>query len=342
MSAAPAANSTFGQSSGQSGARNVPCRSRDLFANGKAPNYEPVVPSGSHAYRSVRTAGVVARRSGDRASGRQAAGDRRQCGGGQRCAPAARASCCMGAVMQQHRTGRRQSLTSWPARKVLSSPIPPEFDGRWNYPHQTAPPSKAGTEPADDIGFILRLMDALVADRSADAKRIYVSGTSNGAFLTYGLMCTASERLAATAVLIASMFDAQATACKPARAVPLMAIAGTNDQVVPYDGWLYPTGRLQSMAETMEFWRRLHACSGQRRTILPRGKDGDPTQITKIDWTGCARDGAVQLYRVAGGSHTLPSLAAPASDQGIPSERRSTAMETSDVVWQFFKQWSLP
>ena len=41
--------------------------------------------------------------------------------------------------------------------------------------------------------FIGRLMDALVADKIAEPKRIYVSGFSNGALLTYGLMCSMPE-----------------------------------------------------------------------------------------------------------------------------------------------------
>ncbi len=247
--------------------------------------------------------------------------------------------------------GRREATAtnrSSPALDALAQKMgfvaayPAGIDGRWNYPLQTAQPSMAGSAPADDLGFVLKLIDSLVSEHVADAKRIYVSGTSNGAFLTYALMCNAPQRFAAVAVLIASMFEAQVTACKPARPVPVMAIAGTNDVIVPYDGWLYPTGRLTSIAETMEFWRRQHGCSGQKSTPLPKGKDDDPTRIVRVDWTGCTSENAVRLYRVEGGEHTLPSLAPLEAAQGMPTVRRSTAMETSEEVWSFFKQWTLP
>lgn len=216
-------------------------------------------------------------------------------------------------------------------------------EGRWNYPQQVTEPRMVGDVPADDIGFVLRVIDVLVGEKIADAKRIYVSGTSNGAFLSFGLMCLASERIAGAAVLIASMFEKQVSACKPTRNVPVVAVAGTNDTIVPYDGWLYPADRLTSIAETMEFWRQRHGCTGQKRALLPRGQEGDPTRVVQIDWTGCRPDGAVTLFRVQGGGHTLPSRQPqpPDQGQGIPKERRSTAIETSEVVWTFLKQWSL-
>jgi polyhydroxybutyrate depolymerase len=241
---------------------------------------------------------------------------------------------------QPHATSRR--LDELAAREGFVAAYPAGLEGRWNYPSQVVQPSMAGSEPADDMGFVLRLIDTLVGERTADPMRIYASGTSNGAFLTYALMCHASERLAAAAALIAGMFEAQMSACRPARAVPLLSIAGTNDMVVPYDGWLYPTGRLASIAETMEHWRRLHGCTGQSATMLPQGEEADTTRIVQLDWTGCARDGAVRLYRVQGGGHTLPSLQPPEPAQGISAERRSTALETSVAVWSFLRQWSLP
>lgn len=238
-----------------------------------------------------------------------------------------------------HRTSERLDALAVKERFVIAYPA--GLEGRWNYPGQGSPPSRAGGDAADDIGFVLKLVDALIADNIADRQRIYVSGTSNGALLTFGLICQHGDRLAAAAALISSMYEAQMSACEPARPVPLLAIAGTDDWVQSYDGWLGPFGRLTSVPETLEFWRRKHGCSGQTRSVLPAGRDGDPTRIVRVDWTGCTHDGALSLYRVEGGGHTLPSRSPPDTGQGVPSERRSTVFETSEQVWQFLKRWSL-
>lgn len=236
---------------------------------------------------------------------------------------------------------------------------PAGLAGRWNY-HQQTPdlvptvgkdgsllvmPDRA-QQPADDIGFIRALMDVLVAERIADPKRIYASGASNGGLLTYGLMCFAADRIAAAAPLIANMSEAQIVACKPVRPVPAIFIAGTDDRIMLYDGMIgLLGGRLTSIPETIEFWRRLHGCRSQFVARTDGSVSADGTSWSKIDWVHCgpADSGAyLRFYRIDGGGHTLPSRVPQSQQEQAKNGRRSTALETSEVVWDFLKQWSLP
>ena len=196
---------------------------------------------------------------------------------------------------------------------------------------------------ADDFGFLSKLIDALIEAKLADPKRVYVSGTSQGGFMTYSLTCGLSEKIAAAAALIASMTDAQIELCKPARAVPLMVIGGTNDRIVPYDGWLTSDDRLTSVPETLEFWRRKHGCKAQKAAMLPARKQSadNRTRTVLVEWLGCKADGGLRLYRVKGGGHTLPSVDPISEDALKGFGARNGDIETSEEVWTFVKRWSL-
>ena len=50
-----------------------------------------------------------------------------------------------------------------------------------------------------NTGFISALIDSLTADLNIDTTRVYATGMSNGAFMTYTLGCELSDRIAAIA-----------------------------------------------------------------------------------------------------------------------------------------------
>ncbi len=212
---------------------------------------------------------------------------------------------------------------------------PSALQGQWNHAGRTGSLSKAGSEPADDIGFMGRLIDWLVAEKIADPARVHVSGTSAGGFMTYSILCLLSDKIAAAAPFLASMTEAQMTPCKPVRVVPMMVIAGTDDRVVPYDGQLTKSGRLTSVPETLEFWRRLMGCTGQHSAAMPHREPGDPTRTLIVDWSGCRQGTALRLYRVEGGGHILPALTPASAEQRWG--RRNRDFETSVETWEFFK-----
>jgi polyhydroxybutyrate depolymerase len=137
------------------------------------------------------------------------------------------------------------------------------------------------------------------------------------------------------------MTDHQRDDCKPARPVPLVAIAGTNDTTQWYDGWIYQAGRLLSVAESIEFWRGRHGCTGQQGRLLPHRRADDRTRIALIEWTGCAGSAPLRLYRVQGGGHQLPSTVGGSTPLSDPQFGvRSADIETAEEVWAFFKRFT--
>jgi poly(3-hydroxybutyrate) depolymerase len=88
------------------------------------------------------------------------------------------------------------------------------------------------------------------------------------------------------------------------------------------------------MPETMEFWRHLHNCTGQDWHGLPHRDGTGATHVALISWTGCSAGGSVQLLRVQGGGHQLPTLAPDAEPK--PGNLRNHDIETAEAVWRFF------
>jgi polyhydroxybutyrate depolymerase len=227
-------------------------------------------------------------------------------------------------------------------REGFVAVYPDAIDKAWNYGRPySGEATKIGAETVDDIGFIRRLIDDLIAREIADPDRIYVAGNSLGALMTYAVACSLSDKIAAAAALVGSMTEHQAADCLPVRPLPMMLIAGTNDYMLPYDGWLYPNGRVLSVVETLEHWRRLSGCSGQTFKRLPHLNRDDRTRVEVIEWTGCRKGAELRLFKVVGGGHRTPRLSLddnPATAHKFG--RRNYDFEAAEEIWKFVKQYA--
>jgi polyhydroxybutyrate depolymerase len=94
----------------------------------------------------------------------------------------------------------------------------------------------------NDVKFIDQLITYLVLTCNADSARVYITGMSNGGFMSSRLACELRGRIAAIAVVGASM-DLQGD-YQPLGPLPVMYIQGTKDPLVPYQG-----GAMKKVAE---------------------------------------------------------------------------------------------
>jgi polyhydroxybutyrate depolymerase len=217
----------------------------------------------------------------------------------------------------------------------------PEAIGKWSYGRPIdAPMPKVHGKTVDDVGFISKLIDGLVEMKIADPTHVYVTGMSRGGLMTYTLMCALADRFAAAAPLISGMTDHQRETCHPSRPIPIMVVAGTNDESQWYDGQVTRAGRLLSIPETMEFWRRRNGCTAETAASLPHRDASDPTRVRLLEWTNCRNHAHLRLYRVNDGGHQLPSFA-PSDDATTKTfGLRNHDIETADEFWTFAKTMS--
>jgi len=214
---------------------------------------------------------------------------------------------------------------------------PEGLTGRWAYADTRPVGLPDGQGLVDDFGFIGALLDKMVADHVADPARVYVAGVSNGALMAWTLACRMPERLAGVAALISGMIERQAQQCHPARLVPLLVLAGTDDLSQDYDGAMGENYRLMSVPETLEFWRHLRGCRTLNWRQLPAHEADDPTAAVRVDWGECSDASPQRFWRMEGAGHSLPSFA-PLNERQKQRRHggRSQAIETAEELWRFF------
>ena len=133
--------------------------------------------------------------------------------------------------------------------------------------------------------------------------RIYCTGFSNGAAMTYRLAAELTHRLAAIAPIAGNLLEIAFT-WNPIHPIPVLEMHGTADATVPYyDG----PDELWSVEESLNFWIQNNNCSLPADTILlPDINTGDNSTVEKISWTNCSDNSSVIHYKIINGGHTWP------------------------------------
>lgn len=200
---------------------------------------------------------------------------------------------------------------------------------------------------ADDVGFLRSLVAHLVAAGVADRARVHVVGESNGGFMAARLACEAGEDLAGVAILIASVPRSYRTTCNPSRPPPVLTLNGTEDRLVPWEGFV-PKGHprdgsigVLSATEHAAFWAERNGCTVKAAMRLNDTDPSDQSTIVRTDWSDCKPGGATTFYEVTGGGHQTPSPRGRILDQIVGSllGPRNRDVETSELVWDFFKRF---
>jgi polyhydroxybutyrate depolymerase len=240
--------------------------------------------------------------------------------------------------------------TSWPAvarRENFAVVFPDGLNHAWAdlRPNNL----RAGRVPphgTDDVVFIAKLVEKLVADGSADPKRIYVTGISNGGAMTMTLVCKRADLFAAAATVIINLTNESASACHPARPVPMLMINGTADPLIPYQGGRgtsrFAVDGFWSAEKTMGFWRKTNGCEADNAAVtdLDDGDRADRSTVTRIE-SRCPAGRDVVLYRVNEGGHRMPG----APDARFPRLANAFLgpqnhdIDGAEIIWAFFKKF---
>ena len=207
---------------------------------------------------------------------------------------------------------------------------PDALERRWN--------DQGGT--VDDVGFLLAIVDKLVADGLVDKNRIYVAGISNGGMMAQRLACEQADRIAGIATVAGGLPEPLQATCKPARALPVLVIHGTEDPIVPWSGGAVAGfedfGKVLSARETAKFWAANNRCGDGG--VIAAEPDRDPKDGTRVKmevFASCPAGAAVKLAAVEGGGHTWPG-----GYQYLPERfigRTSQDVDANMLIWDFFK-----
>jgi len=204
---------------------------------------------------------------------------------------------------------------------------------------------RAHRENIDDVGFLSALIDSMINDYNIDPKRVYVTGISNGAIMSYRLACELSHKITAIAPVDGNIPILIFSECSPSRAVSVLAINNTDDPLVPFEGgYIYGIrkinlGKVLSVNESIEFWVNRNRCSVI--PVVTEEPDMDPkdgTRVTVKQYCNGLDGTEVVLYAVEGGGHTWPG-----GVQYLPARvigKTCKDFDANEVIWSFFKKHS--
>ncbi|MFM9035459.1 MAG: alpha/beta hydrolase family esterase [Mycobacterium sp.] len=208
---------------------------------------------------------------------------------------------------------------------------PDGIDTAWADGRGASLPDRQGV---DDVGFLAALIGRLGEQYRIPPGRVFVTGMSAGAFMANRLVCERADLVSAIAPVSGTL--GATVPCAPSRPVSVMAVHGTADPVVPYNGGPM-VGRggasdIVSAPALAERWREINRCPGPLRADPAAGG----REFQEMTATGCADNTEVVLVAINGGGHTWPAgrFSLPADVVGPTT----FAVDASGASAQFFAE----
>jgi polyhydroxybutyrate depolymerase len=165
----------------------------------------------------------------------------------------------------------------------------------------------------DEVAFVRGILSDLGTIARIDPQRVYATGFSNGAMLSYRLGCEMSDTLAAVAPVAGVLLN---NACGPAQPVSILHIHGMADTSVPYSGNTTPaaSGVFESVEQSIATFVALDGCP-------PAPEVKQHGLVTHTAYGPCRDGSAVELYSLQGIGHFWPPTA---------------ILPASQIIWNFF------
>ncbi|MET4044466.1 PHB depolymerase family esterase [Bradyrhizobium sp. RT6a] len=241
--------------------------------------------------------------------------------------------------------------TAWPQvakREGFAVVFPDGLNHAWADARTKAGPALRGPPAGtDDVAFIAKLVEKLVANGTADPRRVYVAGISNGGAMAMTLVCARADLFAAGASVSMNLTDEAAVTCHPSRPLPMLLMNGTADPLVPYEGGrgssYYAADGFWSTDETLAFWRKLNGCETDNSdmTDLPDRAPTDQSTVTRIS-SRCPEGHDVVLYRINQGGHRMPGFSPDARFPKVAASllgSQNGDIDAAETIWTFFGQF---
>jgi polyhydroxybutyrate depolymerase len=189
----------------------------------------------------------------------------------------------------------------------------------------------------DDVKFIDQLITYVLSTYHGDASRVYVTGISNGGFMTTRLACQLHKRIAAIAVVAASLdvnegYDITAP-------MPVMYIHGTKDHIVSYNGGKLFGREAYSQEGILKKWVAMNHCNPKPTTTDIPDDAHDGTSVIKEEYSNPLNNLKVIGYTINNGGHTWPG-----GWQYMPEfivGKTTKNLNACQTIWEFFKPYRL-
>jgi polyhydroxybutyrate depolymerase len=168
------------------------------------------------------------------------------------------------------------------------------------------------------------LLDSLRRELPADSRRIFATGISNGAGMSFRLACDLPGTFAAIAPVAGALPAELEDRCAGVAPVSLLMFQGTDDRLMPYQGGdlTHRRGRILPVTTTASLFAQVNGCAEEPMVAAQPDTVTDGTRVRRSTYPGCRDGREVVLFTIEGGGHTWP---------GGPPVGRSVGRVTRDL-----------
>ena len=185
----------------------------------------------------------------------------------------------------------------------------------------------------DDIGFVSSLIDSISTSYNINSNRIYSTGMSNGAYMSYRLACELSDRIAAIGPVAGSTITYMINNCNPIHPTPIIHIHGEADSSCIYLG----KPAVESIPSILNFWVNHNFCDTQAvLTQVPNINLFDSSVVEHYVWENGFSGVEVEHYKIINGGHTWPGSLFP-NNNGLTNYDINASTE----IWRFFSKYDI-
>lgn len=183
-----------------------------------------------------------------------------------------------------------------------------------------------------DVANVRSLLSVASERLCVDLARVYATGFSMGGMMAIALACDEPARFAAIAPVAGTV---EVEPCERAVPVPFLAVHGTADDQVGYDGTMAPNVGLligspagDPVPKVVGAWGAGNGCSTEPPVgDLPVSAVTDDVERIELS---CPPIGETELFVVEGGGHDQPG--APNGDP----DRPGADFDATATIWSFF------
>jgi polyhydroxybutyrate depolymerase len=183
---------------------------------------------------------------------------------------------------------------------------------------------------AADVKFVFMMLSDIKSRLNVDESRIYATGFSNGASMTFRVARELSEVFAAAAPVAGGDWLVNEN---PERPISILYMTGTADPLNPLEGGEihFPSisfGVKTSVEEMINNWVKIDGCSEDGRVVYD--KDG----ANGIIYSHVSTPAEVVFYTIEGHGHYWPG-----GDSDLPESiagKNTAKVNATDIIWDFF------
>lgn len=198
----------------------------------------------------------------------------------------------------------------------------------------------------DDVAFVAALLDDLARRTPVDATRVYATGLSNGAMMSYYLAGRLPDRIAAIApVAGVPMPDI----LNPTLTMPILHFHSVDDPRALYEGGLGPPFPLTDhrvehapVEEVLALWIAHNGCPETPVVSDPivgeAGTENENQTATKIVYGPCEDGTEVALWKFTGVGHVWPGGDRTYLEGILGSGTR--LVDANEAMWEFFTRFT--